>query len=143
MMDSAMNESRPVVGSSAKMIDGLVRISVAIVSRFFSPPLIPLKSPETLQTSTPVGQVDWIDSHPHSTPVTQRGTAQTAPEPSGKNPQCRLGTLPQLCSAQLAVRGGCTPPGSRGQTCSHFESRASSAPKLPKSAGRGGASVAY
>ena len=54
MTFSAMRESRPVVGSSANITDGLVIISVAIFKRFFSPPLIPLRSQQACAgNSTP------------------------------------------------------------------------------------------
>lgn len=45
MTDWAMTASRPVVGSSAKMTEGFVSNSLAMLSRFFSPPLIPLRTP--------------------------------------------------------------------------------------------------
>jgi len=41
-IDMAMNESRPLVGSSQNKIEGLVRISEANESRRRSPPEMPL-----------------------------------------------------------------------------------------------------
>ena len=38
----AMNESKPLVGSSAKITDELLKRSLAMQSRFFSPPEIDL-----------------------------------------------------------------------------------------------------
>lgn len=42
--DSAMNESKPVVGSSANNTDGIVDISEAIFNLLRSPPEIPLQT---------------------------------------------------------------------------------------------------